>query len=369
VEGKPGMENLVMLNSLEIYKGKKVLVTGHTGFKGSWLSLWLKSLGADIIGISLDPATERDNFILSNLGHQINDYRADIRNYQDIEKIVLKEQPEVLFHLAAQPIVLDSYENPVYTYETNVMGTINLLELFRKVPSFHTGVFITTDKCYDNKEWVYGYRETDPMGGFDPYSSSKGAAELAISSYRNSFFHEKNKNIASVRAGNVIGGGDWSPFRIVVDLVNAIEQNKPLEIRSPLAVRPWQHVLEPLGGYLLLGAKMMNEPGAYTEAWNFGPEQQNICNVKTLVSETINQWGQGEWKDVSANEGKHEAKLLSLDISKARFHLNWQPVLDLQKTIEYTVDWYKNYKSTDVNELCLSQIENYSYLWKLRSEN
>jgi CDP-glucose 4,6-dehydratase len=286
-----------------------------------------------------------------------------------IREIVEQEKPEILFHLAAQPIVLDSYNEPVYTYETNVMGTVNLLEVFRKTDSFKTGVFITTDKCYENKEWVFGYRETDPMGGFDPYSSSKGAAELAISSYRNSFFQDKNKNIASVRAGNVIGGGDWSPFRIVVDLVNAIEQNKPLEIRSPLAVRPWQHVLEPLGGYLLLGAKMIDQPGSFTEAWNFGPDQQSICNVKTLVNEILNQWGAGEWKDISDKVAKHEAKLLSLDISKARFYLNWKPVLDLQNTIEFTVDWYKNYKSTNVNELCLSQIEKYSNLWKLQSES
>ena len=358
------METMGIDKLLQTYKRKKVLVTGHTGFKGSWLTIWLNKLGATVVGISLDPNTSRDNFVLSDIKGEIKDYREDIRNLEKIKEIVNKEQPEILFHLAAQPLVLESYNNPVDTYETNIMGTVNMLEAFRQADSLTTGIFITTDKCYDNKEWVHGYREIDSMGGYDPYSSSKGAAELVISSYRNSFFKSNKKNIASVRAGNVIGGGDWSQDRIVVDIVKAIEGNKTIEIRSPHSIRPWQHVLEPLGGYLLLGAKMLAEPGRYTEAWNFGPEQQNICDVKTLTNEIIACWGNGEWLDVSDKSLKHEAKLLSLDIAKACYHLNWKPVLDLKKTVEFTVEWYKNYKSANVNQICLNQIEKYTQLWK-----
>lgn len=341
------------------YKGKKVLVTGHTGFKGSWLTIWLKQLGAQVVGIGLDPRTDRDNFVLSGIKSQIKDYRADIRNLNEISSIVELEKPGILFHLAAQPIVIESYNSPVYTYETNTMGTVNLLEIFRKSSSLHTGVFITTDKCYENKEWVYGYRENDPMGGYDPYSSSKGAAELIISSYRNSFFKHSVKKIASARAGNVIGGGDWSPYRIVSDLVRAIESGKPLEVRNPKATRPWQHVLEPLGAYLLLAAKMMQQPGKFDEAWNFGPGSSNIATVKTLVESFIQTWGKGEWKDYSNSKKLHEANLLALDISKARHRLNWQPKLSFYETVQYTVDWYKNYKIEDVLDLCSSQIKDY----------
>lgn len=348
---------------LQLYKGKRVLVTGHTGFKGSWLSLWLNKLGANVIGVALDPVTNNDNFVLSGLDKLMTDYRVDIRNYNQINDIIEKESPEILFHLAAQPLVLESYDNPVYTYETNVMGTVNVLEAFKKSHSLNTGIFITTDKCYDNKEWVYGYRETDPMGGHDPYSSSKGAAELVISSYRNSFFQNNNKNVASVRAGNVIGGGDWSKNRIVVDFVKALENNQPLEIRSPKATRPWQHVLEPLGGYLLLGAKMMSQPGKYTEAWNFGPEQNNICSVETLVNEIIEQWGKGIWIDASDKKIKHEAQLLALDISKARHILKWKPVLDFNETVKLTIEWYKNYKFADIKTLCEEQIRYYTNKW------
>jgi len=368
VERKSNLEDMGVNNYLNIYKGKKVLVTGHTGFKGSWLTIWLYKLGAEVVGISLDPKTPKDNFVLSKIGTKIKDYRVDIRNLTDVEKIIEKEKPEILFHLAAQPIVLDSYSNPVYTYETNIMGTVNLLEALRKSTSIKTGIFITTDKCYENIEKDYSYKEIDPMGGFDPYSSSKGAAELVISSYRRSFFQDSEKKIASARAGNVIGGGDWSPYRLMVDIIKSIQNNVNIEIRNPIATRPWQHVLEPLGAYLLLGAKM-NEERKYDEAWNFGPEKENIVTVRELLDKTIAEYEQGKWKDVSDNEKLHEAKLLSLDITKAKTTLNWQPVLDLDETIKYTVEWYKLYKCENVMDLCIKQIEKYTNKWKLKKEN
>ena len=359
---KPYLENMEIKELLAIYKGKRVLVTGHTGFKGSWLTIWLKLLGAEVIGIALDPRTPVDNFVLSGISENIINYRADIRNLERIQEIVNQEKPDILFHLAAQPIVIDSYEDPVYTFETNIMGTVNLLEVFRKTESLKAGIFITTDKCYENFEKDYSYVETDPMGGHDPYSASKGAAELVISSYRRSYFQNSNKKIASVRAGNVIGGGDWSPHRLMVDIIKAIEIGKKIEVRNPYATRPWQHVLEPLGGYLLLGSKMMLE-NAFDEAWNFGPEKENIVTVKELLETTIATYGKGEWIDVSNKEKLHEAKLLALDINKAKTKLNWKPVLNLQKTIQFTVDWYKAYKTTDVLDLCLKQIEEYTDCW------
>jgi CDP-glucose 4,6-dehydratase len=362
------MEIMGIEKHLEIYKGKKVLVTGHTGFKGSWLSVWLHHLGAKVVGIALDPKTKDDNFVLSEIGNKIKDYRADIRDLSRVTDIINKENPEILFHLAAQPIVLDSYKNPVYTYETNIMGTVNLLEAFRKSESLKTGIFITTDKCYENIETDYSYKETDPMGGHDPYSSSKGAAELVISSYRRSFFQDSEKKIASVRAGNVIGGGDWSSYRLMVDIFKSIQNNIKIEIRNPDATRPWQHVLEPLGGYLLLAAKMISEQ-KFDEAWNFGPKKENIVTVKELLEFTIKEYGKGEWLDISNKEKLHEANLLSLDISKARKRLNWNPVLDLDDTVKYTVEWYKAYKRENVLNLCVKQIEEYTDKWKLKNEN
>lgn len=350
-------------DSLNIYKGKRVLVTGHTGFKGSWLVIWLKMLGAEVIGISLDPKTERDNYVLSGVENDLLDYRVDIRDFSAVNEIVRNEKPEFLFHLAAQPIVLESYEDPVGTFDTNIMGTVNLLEAFRLSETLHTGVFITTDKCYENKEQDYDYVETDSMGGYDPYSASKGAAELVISSYRRSFFNDGAKIIASARAGNVIGGGDWSPFRLMVDIIKGIEDQETIEIRNPNATRPWQHVLEPLGGYLLLGAKMFQEK-QYDEGWNFGPKKDSIVNVGRVIEKTISNYGSGEWRDVSANEKLHEATLLSLDITKAKTLLDWSPVWNLDETIFYTVDWYKRYKSEAVIDICTEQIQAYMKLWK-----
>ena len=368
------MEKLGIKSILEIYKGKKVLITGHTGFKGSWLSIWLNKLGADVIGYALPPVNEDDNFVLSGISGKIKDITGDIRDRDHLFSVFKKEKPEIVFHLAAQALVIDGYKNPIETYETNTMGTANLLDAVRNSDTVTTAVFITTDKVYENKEWIWPYREFEQLGGYDPYSSSKGAAELIIASYRKSFFNpekysEHRKSIASVRAGNVIGGGDWAANRIVPDCIRAIEKNQIIEVRSPKAVRPWQHVLEPLGGYLLLGAKMLAQPLKYNEAWNYGPEAENIINVGKLVNEIINVYGQGRWKDTSNPEALHEAKFLALDINKAKHLLGWNPVLNFLETIEFTVDWYKNYKNMNVFNLCENQIDEYTKLWNLRNEN
>ena len=348
-----------------VYKNKTVLVTGHTGFKGSWISIWLHELGAKVIGYALDPYTDRDNFVLSKIGEKIVDIRGDIRDKAKLEEVFAKYNPEFVFHLAAQPLVRLSYENPIETYETNVMGTINVLEAIRKTKSTKAGIMVTTDKCYDNKEQLWGYRESDPIGGYDPYSSSKGAAEIAINSWRLSFMNPKDyekhgKSIASARAGNVIGGGDWAKDRIIPDCIKALEANKPIEIRSPKSVRPWEHVLEPLSGYLMLGEKMYNDPVDYAEAWNFGPELSSIIPVWDVAQSVLNYYGKGELKDVSDPNAVHEAKLLALDISKARFKLGWTPTLNIEETIALTVDWYKDYNDIDVYELCKKQIMDFS---------
>jgi CDP-glucose 4,6-dehydratase len=368
------MEVMVIEEHLSKFKGKKVLITGHTGFKGSWLSLWLHLLGADIVGVALEPKTELDNFVVSKVGSILKDYRTDIRNFKALEKIIESEQPEIVFHLAAQPLVLESYRTPLETFEVNTQGTANILEIVRMCKSIKTVVFITTDKVYENKEWVWPYREDERLGGYDPYSASKGAAELIIASYRNSFFNPKNfkdhgKSVASVRAGNVIGGGDWADFRIIPDCVRAIEKNIEIELRSPKSVRPWQHVLEPLGGYLLLASKMMEDPISYAQAWNFGPESENIVEVGVLVDKFIKDFEHGSWKDISGNVKMHEANLLALDIHKAKAQLKWKPVLNFDQTVSFTTEWYKNYKVTDPQQICLKQIDNYMQLWKLKNVN
>ena len=347
------------------YKGKHILITGHTGFKGSWLSVWLHELGAEVIGVAKDPITQKDNYVLSGVGEKIKaDLRADIRDGQRMKEIFQEYKPEIVFHLAAQPLVRLSYEIPVETYETNVLGTINILEAIRMTDSVKVGIMITTDKCYENKEQVWGYRENEPMGGYDPYSSSKGAAEIAINSWRRSFFNPEQyeihgKSIASVRAGNVIGGGDWALDRIIPDCIRALEANKPIEIRSPKAIRPWQHVLEPLSGYMLLAQKMWDEPVKYCEGWNFGPHLESIIPVWNVASMVIENYGKGELKDLSDPNALHEAKLLILDISKARFQLGWEPKMNIEQCVALTVNWYKSYSRGKVYNLCVEQIEKY----------
>lgn len=349
----------------KFYQGKRVLVTGHTGFKGSWLSIWLHELGAEIIGVSQKPFTERDNFVLSGIGQKIKtDIRADIRDGERMKDIFREYQPEIVFHLAAQPLVRLSYEIPVETYQTNVMGTINILEAIRATDSVKVGVMITTDKCYENKEQIWGYRENESMGGYDPYSSSKGAAEIAIASWRRSFFnpeeYEKHgKSIASVRAGNVIGGGDWALDRIIPDCIKALETGRTIDIRSPKAVRPWQHVLEPLSGYMLLAQKMWNVPTDYCEGWNFGPRSESISTVWDVGTRVVESYGSGELRDLSGSGALHEARLLMLDISKAKFRLGWEPKMNIGQTVELTVDWYKRYREEAVYNVCVDQIINF----------
>lgn len=365
------MESMViggrMKNFNNVYKGKRVLVTGHTGFKGSWLSIWLKELGAEVIGYSLEPYTEKDNFVLSHLSEKIVDIRGDIRDRKHLREVFHKYQPEIVFHLAAQPLVRLSYDIPVETYETNLTGTINILEEIRNCGNTKIGIMITTDKCYENKEQIWGYRENESFGGYDPYSSSKGACEIAIQSWRNSFFNPKDyekhgKSIASVRAGNVIGGGDWAKDRIVPDCIRALEEDRDIKIRSPKSIRPWEHVLEPLSGYLLLGQKMMEDPIKYCEGWNFGPNLDAIVNVWEVAEKIVKNYGKGNLKDISNPNALHEAKLLLLDITKSRFELGWKPTLTIDKSIELTTEWYKRYKNEDVYKLCVEQINKFSKL-------
>ena len=348
------------------FRGKRVLVTGHTGFKGSWLSIWLHELGAEVIGVAKDPFTERDNFVLSGIGSKMKaDIRADIRDGEKMKQIFAAYQPEIVFHLAAQPLVRLSYEQPVETYEANVMGTIHVMEAIRATQSVKVGVMITTDKCYDNKEQMRGYKEDDPFGGYDPYSSSKGACEIAIQSWRRSFFNpvdygkKHTVSLASVRAGNVIGGGDWALDRIIPDCVKALEAGRPIDIRSPKAIRPWEHVLEPLSGYMMLAQKMWNEPTQWCEGWNFGPESESVSTVWEVASELVKNFGYGELKDSSDPNAVHEAKLLMLDITKVKTRLGWKPRMDMKQCMALVADWYKRYKTEDVYNLCVEEIQQF----------
>lgn len=350
---------------LDEYKGKKVLITGHTGFKGAWLAIWLEMLGAKVVGYALDPVYQEGIFQLSGIAGYIKDYRGDIRDLNKLLELFRQEQPDMVFHLAAQALVLESYKNPVDTFAINTLGTVNVLESIRQTPSVKAAVMITTDKCYENKEWLWGYRENDPMGGNDPYSASKGAAELVISSYRHSFFSEEGKaGIASARAGNVIGGGDWSENRLVPDSIKAIMQNKPVEIRNPDSTRPWQHVLEPLAGYLLLGIKLLKSPRQFSEGWNFGPFTNQAIAVRQVIETIIKHAGKGDWQNLSKQEKQHEANLLQLDISKAIQKLKWQPFLSFNRAIEMTVDWYMMAKDSNALSFTRNQIQDYQKLWK-----
>tara|TARA_B110000259_G_scaffold187801_1_gene243400 strand:+ start:1492 stop:2589 length:1098 start_codon:yes stop_codon:yes gene_type:complete len=352
------------LNFLSEFKGKTVVITGHTGFKGVWLASWLNSLGAKVIGISLDPYTEPSHFKESKLNNYIRDLRIDVRNKAEIEKAISEAEPDYIFHLAAQALVRQSYEDPLETWEVNVLGTLNILEAIRNVSNPCAVVMITSDKCYDNVEWVWGYRETDPMGGPDPYSASKGAAELAIRSHIKSFFPQNNSKvrIASARAGNVIGGGDWSEDRIIPDCVKAWSQDDIVKLRNPHSTRPWQHVLEPLSGYLSLAVALKKDPYFHGQSFNFGPQSQQNHSVLDLVKQMSTYWDKVRWEDISVNEtGPYESGLLKLNCDKALHFLNWHAVMEFQDTVKMTAEWYGAYyeKSSDIMELTNSQINKY----------
>jgi len=342
------------------WKNKKVLITGHTGFKGSWLSLWLQYLGADVVGISLDPATDPSIYKQAKVSNGMTSLREDIRNGEEIKKLFYRHQPEVVFHLAAQPLVRYSYKKPVETYDINVMGTLNVLEAVRLTDSVKSTILVTTDKCYHNNEWHWGYREIDPMGGRDPYSSSKGSAELLIASYRESY----GLNISSVRAGNVIGGGDWSEDRIIPDIIRAFQSGKPLKVRNPQAIRPWQHVLEPLFGYLKLAEKMTLEPEIYAQAWNFGPDNNDAKSVEWIVKLMTRLWGERgaspQWVVDKSTDHPHEANYLKLDCSKAQAELNWIPRWNIETALRKVVSWHvDSLENRDMKTVTISQVKEY----------
>jgi len=365
------LENLVNLENTfdDTFRGKTVFVTGHTGFIGTWLSLWLHSLGAKVIGYSINIPTKPSLFEILDLRKDITHIIGDVNDPKQLIDCLTKYQPEIVFHLAAQSIVKTSYDIPIETFQTNVMGTANVLESIRKVPSVRVCVIITSDKCYENRELDYAYKEGDPMGGSDPYSASKGSAELIVASYRKSFFDSKNNNndnvcISSVRAGNVLGGGDWAKYRIVPDCFQSLKNNQPIPVRHPNSTRPWQYVLEPISGMLRLATKMWHNPVDYGSAWNFGPvNPKNKILVKEIVSQILEEWGDGKWVNVSQqipNE-KFEAGTLMLDSTKAKESLQWKPVYSLKESISETIQWYRSYenKTTDMKNLTLKQIQKY----------
>ena len=345
------------------FAGRRVLVTGHTGFKGSWLCEWLLSMGAEVSGFALEPPTNPSLFQDLGLAARIATHRiGDVRDGEELRRFVTEVRPEVVFHLAAQPLVRLSYEQPVETYATNVMGTVNLLEAIRGCESIRVLVNVTSDKCYENRETGQAYRETDAMGGWDPYSSSKGCAELVTSAYRRSFFGEGSPvRIASARAGNVIGGGDWAVDRIVPDCIRALTAGEPIMVRDPEAVRPWQHVLEPLSGYLHLASRLLKGGPRFDGPWNFGPEEHGTVRVREVVDAIVDAWGSGSWTTpAGSGEQPHEAHLLALDITKAREELGWRPLYDVAAAVRMTAGWYaERYAGCDATALTRGQIDDY----------
>lgn len=344
-----------------IYKGKTVLLTGHTGFKGSWLALWLHEMGAKVIGFSKDYPSEPTHFQLLNL--DITSIIGDIRDLKHLKSVFEEYQPDIVFHLAAQALVRYSYNEPIETFETNVMGTVNMYECALQTSSLKAFVNITSDKAYENKEWVWGYRENDPMGGHDPYSASKGCAELVTSSYRNSFFQHTDKLLASARAGNVIGGGDWALDRLVPDIFKATSKSETVIIRNINATRPWQHVLEPLSGYLLLGQLLLEKNSKAAEGWNFGPNDDDTRAVGNVIENIQKHWSEVQYEVFQDKNQPHEANLLKLDCSKALAYLQWKPVWHFDQTIEYTTNWYKDYyNNKNLNVADRSKADLYKYI-------
>lgn len=349
----------------QFWAGRRVFVTGHTGFKGSWLSLWLQSMGAHVTGFALAPPTIPSLFEIAHVGDGMQSITGDVRNLASLQKAMNEARPEIVIHMAAQALVRYSYDNPVETYATNVMGTVHLFEAVRSNPSVKAVVNVTTDKCYENREWIWGYRENEPMGGFDPYSNSKGCAELVTSAYRSSFFNPQGYAkhgvaLASARAGNVIGGGDWAEDRLIPDIISAFSEGRLVSIRSPHAVRPWQHVLEPLRGYLTLAERLYVDGVDYAEGWNFGPNEVDAKSVGWIVDTLARQWGAGATWSLDGAEHPHEATYLKLDISKARTKLDWSPALNLTQGLQMIIDWYREYKNkSDMRDVVMSQIGGY----------
>ena len=342
------------------WRGQRVFLTGHTGFKGAWLALWLQQLGARITGYALAPATHPNLYGLAQVSDGMKSVLGDVRDAQTLAGAVKAAQPEIVIHMAAQALVRCGYHNPVETYSTNVMGTVNVLEAVRACSSVRAVVSVTSDKCYDNKEWLWGYRENDALGGYDPYSSSKAAAELVTSAYRDSYLRDQGVGVASARAGNVIGGGDWAADRLVPDVLRAFAEGRPALIRNPDAIRPWQHVLEPLSGYLSLAEQLYKQPIDFASAWNFGPYDADAKPVRTVVEKLAAAWGEGATWDLDIHPQPHEAHHLKLDVSKAGSKLNWHPRWTLEHALEQTAYWYRYYASDNqVRELTLEQIASY----------
>lgn len=349
------------MHDTDFWRGRRVFLTGHTGFKGAWLSLWLEALGASVRGYALVPPTQPNLFDTVNAGTGVDSVIGDIRDLAILREAMTGFDPEVIIHMAAQPLVRESYRNPVDTYSTNVMGTVNVLECARACPSLRAVVNVTTDKCYENREWLWGYREDEPMGGRDPYSNSKGCSELVTAAYRQSFFSTGDIAVASARAGNVIGGGDWAADRLVPDALRAFESGQPLTIRNPLATRPWQHVLEPLSGYLTLAEGLWREGQAHAGGWNFGPPTDSARTVESIVDKLITAWGEGATWTLDEAAHPHEARELSLDISKARSCLGWEPKWDVDSTLARIVRWHKAWReAADMRAWCLAEITAYT---------
>ena len=361
------------MNKFNVFKGKKVLLTGHTGFKGTWLSIWLKNLGAKVSGFSIGPPSEPSCCSVSNLLDYVDDYYIDIRDAQSLKELIQEIQPDFVFHMAAQALVSSSYENPLKTFETNAIGTANILDSLRSLTKPVVAVMITSDKAYENVEWLWGYRETDQLGGKDPYSASKAMAELSIYSFVQSYFNSKDSNIrvGVARAGNVIGGGDWALNRLIPDCMRSWSNNEIVEIRNPHATRPWQHVLEPLSGYLLLGSDLYNSNRLHGEAYNFGPSDNLNYPVSRLIEELSLYWDHVRWSDISEDKVHlHEAGLLKLNCDKALYDLNWRSVLKFEETVRMTAEWYKSFYQKDSDSMydyTVSQILNYTNLAKSRS--
>lgn len=352
------------------WQGKRVLLTGHTGFKGSWISLWLQSMGAQVTGYALAPPTNPSLFEIAEVGKGMTSVIGDIRDLAKMQAVFAEHRPEIVIHMAAQPLVRYSYQNPVETYSTNVMGTVHLLEAVRNTPGVKAVVNITTDKCYENREWVWGYRENEPMGGFDPYSNSKGCAELVSAAYRSSFFNADNYAqhgvaTATVRAGNVIGGGDWALDRLIPDILAAFEQGRKVDIRNPHAIRPWQHVMEPLRGYLTLAEQLFEHGPSFGEGWNFGPNDEDAKPVGWIVEQMAALWGADAQWQIDTGEHPHEAHYLKLDISKVRSRLSWHPALRLQDALALIIDWSKQRQAgANMRQLTLTQLQAYQALTK-----